>query len=157
MAVVEAAAKIPATVGAISKLQSNEYGDYRSVLFEGAGLEGGKLWRKMPPEQAERFQRGDAVNLIKTTKKGKPAWDIEILGTAPTQQYAAPATPTAAPASDQMAAAKRAIAADISTMADLYGFCYSEAKRVLEPHGATTEGIQGCAFRLWHHAKDGLR
>jgi hypothetical protein len=152
MAIVEASQKIPATVAALSKVQENEYGEYRSVLFEGQGLEGGKLWRKFPPEQAARFSRGDRVNLTPTTRKGKPAWDVELLSSS-----APAAAATTPPAADQLAAAKQAIAQDVKEMANLYGFCYGEAKRVLEPHGATTEGIQGCAFRLWHHAKDQMR
>lgn len=151
MAIVEAAQKIPATVGAISKLQSNEYGDYRSVLFEGAGLEGGKLWRKMPPEQADRFQRGDQVNLIPTSKKGKPGWDIERLNgaapTAPPQSQAVPPTADVAQVSQA-----QAIAEYMDKMAGLYAAAYRRAAAAMD--GAPDDAIQVAASSVFIATKD---
>ncbi|PSN13958.1 hypothetical protein C7293_13780 [filamentous cyanobacterium CCT1] len=156
MAIIRTASdRILATVAGFTRVKTNEFGEYQSVLFEAAQLPEGKVWRSMEPEQAKQFRRGQRVHLVPTTnKKGRDSWDIELLSDAPAT---APSAPVAGqPPADAMAAAKRAIAADVATMADLYGFCYAEAKRVLEPQGATNEGIQGCAFRLWHHAKDRL-
>ena len=149
MAVVEAAAKIPATVAVISKLQTNEYGDYRSVLFESAALEGGKLWRKMPPEQAERFQRGDAVNLIPTNKKGKPGWDIERLGSAPAAASHQAVPPTADVAQVSQA---QAIAEYMDKMAGLYAAAYRRAAAAMD--GAPDDAIQAAASSVFIATKD---
>ena len=148
MAILEAAKKIPATVGAISKLQTNDYGDYRSVLFEGSGLEGGKLWRKMPPEQAERFQRGDTVNLIPTTKKGKPAWDIEVLSAASQPAQAIPSAPSSTSSQPQA----QQIAEYMDKMAGLYAAAYRRASAAMD--GAPADAIQAAASSVFIATKD---
>lgn len=135
---------------------------------------------KYTPREPKDYGNGPRINAVVTTATGE---DVKVWGNADDEALKAlskkqsvqllfdgkgyklveteqpVSTPTTAPQStvadsDGIAQAKRAIASDITEMANLYGFCYGEAKRVLEPHGATTEGIQGCAFRLWHHAKD---
>lgn len=110
------------------------------------------IWGNPGDTALTSLRKGDAVQAL---FDGKGYKLVEV----PQQSGSASSAPPAAPQSttvdaDDITKAKRAIASDITVMADLYGFCYGEAKRVLEPHGATTEGIQGCAFRLWHHAKD---
>lgn len=144
MATIRTAAdRIAATVGAIAKPKQGEYGEYQSVLFEGPGLPGGKVWRAMDPDQAQQFQRGQLVYLVPTTnKRGKPSWDIELLNldtaapTAPSQDITAPQGPD-----------PKAIAIYLDQMCDLYAACYRRANRAMD--GAPEPAIQAAASSVF--------
>ena len=136
-----ASAKVPATVAGFGKLKTNEYGDYQSVLFESPSLPEGKIWRSMEPEQAKQFVRGQQVYLVPTTnKKGKPSFDIELMGDAPT---AAPAAPVATPAAPQA----QAIGEYLDKMAALYAACYRRAATNLD--GAPDPAVQAAASTVF--------
>jgi hypothetical protein len=141
MATIRTAAdKVPATVAGFGKLKDGNYGPYQSVLFEGPGLPDGKLWRSMPPEQAQQFNRGQRVYLVPTTSKGKPSWDIELIGDAPAPQVA-PVPPAAAGSQAQ------AIGEYVDRLAALYAACYRRAAATLD--GAPDAAIQAAASSVF--------
>lgn len=83
---------ISAVVAHIMQEKVGEYGLYQSVLFESEGLEGGKLWRALKPDEAQQLRKGQAVELTPTkTSKGKASWNIRPLDTQPAQPQ--PTTP----------------------------------------------------------------
>jgi hypothetical protein len=143
MATIRTAAdKVPATVGGFTKVKTNEFGDYQSVLFEGQGVPDGKVWRSMPPDQAKQFTRGQAVYLVPTTnKQGKPSWDIELM-----EGGAAPA-PVATPAVSQA----QEIGEYLDRMAALYAACYRRAATNLD--GAPDAAVQAAASTVFISAQ----
>lgn len=150
MAILTAAQKIAAVVEVIGHERDGEFGPYRPVLFirsdRPKGTEESKVWKSLKPDDALQFRKGQEVNLIPTERKGKATWDIELLESPPAVPPAPPAVP---PATGLDPATKRAIAADITELANLYAFCLGEAKRSLAPHDPTPEMVQGCTAALF--------
>jgi hypothetical protein len=141
MAIIRTAAdKIPATVGAFTRVKTNEFGEYQSVLFESDRLPEGKVWRSMEPEQAKQFRRGQRVHLVPTkNKQGRDSWDIELVGDAPAAAQAV-ASPDTAPQA-------QAIGEYLDKMAALYAACYRRTSSTMD--GAPDAAIQAAASSVF--------
>lgn len=155
MAIIAPTQKIAAVVEVIGQVKQGEFGQYRPILFVRSdrpkGSEEAKVWKSMGLGDADLFFKGQSVNLIPTERKGKATWDVEILDhiEPPKPLAAPPVPPTAPPATGLDPATKRAIAADITELANLYAYCLGEAKRSLAPHDPTPEMVQGCTAALF--------
>lgn len=134
MAVKQASEKVLAVVETVTKPKPSQYGSgsYQSVLFLRYDREGdeAKVWIAMGEANAKLFRRGQQVYLSPIARDGKQSWDVEVID-APTplpgEQPSAPRTadqPGAYRISDEQ---KQSIAAYVSQMADLLGYCRTVA------------------------------
>lgn len=165
MALVTAPA-IKAAIAVITEEKRNEYGPYRSVLFESRQLSGGKLWRMMPLEEAEQLHRGMQVELTQTkTKKGKEGWNIRPLSTqrsqpaqpqstAPPQPVAQSRPPRQAPISEIR---RQQIEAFIFSMANLHAVCYQAAEQAYAGQSASDEVIRAATSSVFIAAERRFR
>ncbi len=143
---------VTAKVEFITQEKQGDYGPYRSVLFLNE-VTGDKIWKSFDPDSEELalLTKGARVQLIETgkSKSGKISHNIVLLERLP-----APTIPATAPAPDPLPThqgivlhpdEKRAIATFGTDIIKAYGFLYGEAKRVLEPLGASEETIRAAA------------
>ena len=164
---------VNAVVAHIMQEKVGEYGLYQSVLFESEGLEGGKLWRALKPDEAQQLRKGQSVELTPTkTSKGKASWNIRPLDTLPAQptapqpsqtqprNSAGEATPTpqartaAAPPPPPTAEERRQqIEVYIFSMANLHAVCYQAAEQVYDGTDAPDEVIRAATSSLFISAE----
>ena len=150
MAIVSATAKRPAEISAFGKAKESQFTPgqrVQSVKF--VTLDGlTEHWATFPAEQAKQFEMGQRCHLIPVQRKNRPTFDIELDTETPVQPQIQTQTPpdnTRHLDPDQ----KRAIAAWVSGQADLYAYCYTEARRALSPHEVGPDQIQGAASSLF--------
>lgn len=123
MAVLTASKPVTAIVAHVDNVaKQGNYGPYYSTLFESPDLEGGRIWRSLPPDQAAKLTKGMTVQLQKTHRNGKETWDIIIPETETPKTIVNPAQ-----SSTLTPDRKREIAAYIEEMGGLYAFCYTQA------------------------------
>ena len=167
---------INAVVAHIMQEKVGEYGPYQSVLFEGEGLEGGKLWRALKPDEAQQLCKGQAVELTPTkTSKGKASWNIRPLDTPPAQPQPtapqpsqpqqrnsageakpSPQTQTVAQPSRReptTEARRQQIEAYIFSMANLHTVCYQAAEQAYDGTDAPDEVIRAATSSLFISAE----
>jgi hypothetical protein len=154
MALVSATAKRPAEISAFGKAKESQFTPgqrVQSIKF--VTLDGTtEHWATFPAEQAKQFEMGQRCYLVPVQRSNKATFDIELDTTTPVQPQIQHQPKTEAPPDntrhlepDQ----KRAIAAWVSGQADLYAYCYTEARRALSPHEVGPDQIQGAASSLF--------
>lgn len=165
---------INAVVAHIMQEKVGEYGPYQSVLFESEGLEGGKLWRALKPDEAQQLRKGQSVELTPTkTNKGKASWNIRPLHTPPIQptapQLSQPqqrnSTGEAKPAPQPQTVAqplrreptteerRQQIETYIFSMANLHTVCYQAAEQAYNGTDAPDEVIRAATSSLFISAE----
>ncbi len=144
-------APITATVEFITKEKEGEFGPYRSVLFldENKSGEEAKIWKSFDPsaEELALLTKGARVQLVESgkSKSGKISHNIVLL-----ERMAAPTIPTSPPPTTHQGVVlhpdqKRAIASFGSDIIAAYKFLYQQARKELEPLGASEETIRAAA------------
>lgn len=165
---------INAVVAHIMQEKVGEYGPYQSVLFEGEGLEGGKLWRALKPDEAQQLRKSQPVELTPTkTSKGKASWNIRPLHTPPAQPIAPqpsqvqqrnsavqakptsqPQTVVQPPCQEPTTEERRQqIEAYIFSMANLHTVCYQAAEQAYNGTDAPDEVIRAATSSLFISAE----
>lgn len=158
---------ISAVVAYIMKEKVGKYGPYQSVLFEGEGLDGGKLWRGLDPEEAQQLKKGMNVELTPAkTRGGKQGWNIRPLivhsQSQPSTQ-SQPAKPVSgafqaqpSPSQPQSSQAQRTnqerreqIEAYIFSMAKLHAVCYQAAEQAYSGSDASDEVIRAATSSVF--------
>lgn len=168
---------INAVVAYIMSEKEGTYGPYQSVLFESPDLQGGKLWRALPPSDAQQLYKSQKVELTPTkTGQGKDSWNIRPIDSQPTQQpgptqqpvypvqvaVARPIQPVQQPvpveqehpsSQEQLSAERKLqIAAHVDEMGDVYVHCLDVAKQKV-PTGTDSETIRCMASSLFISAQ----
>ncbi|NJL83569.1 MAG: hypothetical protein HC890_12590 [Chloroflexaceae bacterium] len=163
MALVVATVKHPAEVSAFGRVKESKFNPGQSIQsIKFVSLDGTiEHWATFPSEVTREFKMFDRFLLVPISRGGKDTFDVEVMpnnqpaaNNAPSSQperiaSASPA-PTAAPEFAGIdIEQKRVIAAWVSGQADLYAFCFLQARRVLSTYEPTPEQVQGCASSLF--------
>ena len=133
---------VTAIVECIGRPKQSSYGDgvYHPCLFldEAKSGEEAKIWKSLSEEEVSQLRKGDRVQLVPAGKNtnGTDKHNIVKLGGSTS---ATNSQPTTANSQQQgmTAEQKRAIAAYVEQMGDLYAFCLSTAQNKI---GASTDG-----------------
>lgn len=166
---------IKAVVAYIMDEKCGEYGPYQSVLFESSGLQDGKLWRALKPDEARQLQKGQAVELTPaTTSSGKDSWNIRLLDNQPPQavQHSQPQPVVRSPQSVQTQPAtqslppyqaqtrenrRQQIESFIFSMAKLHAICYQAAEQAYDGKSAPDEVIRAATSSIFIAAERRFR
>lgn len=165
MALVTATVKHPAEVSAFGRVKESKFNPGQSIQsIKFVSLDGTvEHWATFPSEVTRDFKMFDRFFLVPTSRGGRDTFDVEVMPNTNNQPAAnnvppsqperivsASPAPTAAPEFAGLdIEQKRVIAAWVSGQADLYAFCFLQARRVLSTYEPTPEQVQGCASSLF--------